>query len=188
MRSRKLGKFEGFVRRIVESFNESRINYAFTGALAASYFGTPRTTIDVDVVVKVSEKQLETNLVTALRKAGLQVDERRIRKMLKSGYRILTFKDEKSSFTLDVMLSDKELRRRSGIILALPTFYQIPEDLILAKLRMIKATVPRERAQKDRDDVKAILRESKVNVDALKRRARKENTLNILEELEEDFK
>ena len=39
---------------------------------------------------------------------------------------------------------------------------------------------------RDREDVKAILRESKVNVDALKRRARKEKTLEILEELKED--
>ena len=154
--------------------------------MAASYYGTPRTTIDVDVLVKVSERELETNLVAALREAGMEVNERRIREAFKSGYKVLTFKDERSSFTLDIMLSDKKLRKREGTILGLPTFYQIPEDLILAKLRMIKATVPRERAQKDREDVKAILRESKVNVDALKRHARKENTLNILRELEED--
>lgn len=186
MRSRKLGKFEDFVRRVVESFNESRIDYMFTGALAASYYGAPRTTIDVDVLVKVSEKELETSLVAALRKAGMQVNERRIKEVLKSGYRILTFRDKKSSFTLDIILSGKRLRKRGGTILGLPTFYQVPEDLILAKLRMIKATVPMERAQKDRDDVKAILRESRVNLNAIKRRARKENTFKILEELEED--
>jgi len=155
--------------------------------LATSYYGTPRTTIDVDVLVKVSERELETNLVAALREAGMEVNERRIREASKSGYKVLTFKDERSSFTLDIMLSDKKLRKREGTILGLPTFYQVPEDLILAKLRMIKATVPRERAQKDKEDVRAILRESRVNVDALKRRAREENTLNILEELEEDY-
>lgn len=186
MRSRKLNKFEDFVRRIVDSFNAAGIDYIFTGALAASYYGTPRTTIDVDVVVKASEKELETDLVVALRKAGMEVNELRLREVLKSGYKILTFKDKRSSFTLDVMLSDKKLRKRGGTILGLPTFYQVPEDLILAKLRMIKATVPRERSQKDRDDVKAILRESRVNLDAVKRRAREENTFKILEELEED--
>ena len=185
MRFRKLNKFEDFVRRIVDSFNEMRIDYAFTGALAASYYGTPRTTIDVDVMVRVSEKEL-TSLVVALRKAGMEANERRIREVLKSGYKILTFKDKGSSFTLDVILSDKRFRKHSGSILGLSTFYQVPEDLILAKLRMIKATVPRERAQKDREDVKAILKESGVNVDALKRRARKEGTIKILEELEED--
>jgi len=185
MRSRKLNKFEDFVRRIVNSFNETRIDYMFTGALAASYYGTPRTTIDVDVIVRVSEKE-PTSLVAALRKAGMEANERRIREVLKSGYKILTFKDKKSPFTLDIMLSDEKLRKRGGTILGLSTFYQVPEELILAKLRMIKATVPSERAQKDKDDVKAILRESRVNVDALKKRARKENTVKILEELEED--
>jgi len=155
--------------------------------LAASYYGTPRTTVDVDVLVKVSERELETDLVAALRKAGIEVNERRIREAFKSGYKVLTFKDERSSFTLDIMLSDKKLRKREGTILGLPTFYQVPEDLILAKLRMIKATVPRERAQKDKEDVKAILRESRVDVDVVKRHARGENTLNILEELEEDY-
>ena len=158
----------------------------FTGALAASYYGTPRTTIDVDIVVKVSEKELETSLIAPLRKAGMQVNERKIKDAFKSGYKIITFKDKRSPFTLDIILSDKKLRKQSGTILGLSTFYQIPEDLILAKLRMIKATIPRERAQKDKEDVKAILRESRVNVDSLKRHAREENTLNILEELEED--
>ncbi len=47
---------------------------------------------------------------------------------------------------------------KAGKILGMPTFYQKPEDLVLAKLRMIKATVPRERALKDVDDVRAILK------------------------------
>lgn len=120
----------------------------FTGALAASYYGTPRTTIDVDIVVRVSEKELETNLIAALRKAGMQVNDRKIEEAVKSGYKIITFEDKRSPFTLDVILSDNKLRKRSGIILGLPTFYQVPEDLVLAKLRMIKATIPREELKK----------------------------------------
>jgi len=57
----------------------------------------------------------------------------------------------------------------------------MPEDLILAKLRMIKATVPRERALKDEEDVKAILRFTKVDVKAVKKHAKKEDTLSIFE-------
>jgi len=59
----------------------------------------------------------------------------------------------------------------------------MPEDLILAKLQMIKATVPRERALKDEEDVKAILRFTKVDVEAVKKRARKEGTLVVFEEI-----
>jgi len=153
----------------------------FTGALAVSYYGRARTTVDVDVVVAVVDKGWRTKLVSALERAGLVVDEERVDAALRSGYRIVTFEDSKSPLTVDVILSDVKLVRRAGSILGLATFYQTPENLILAKLRMIRATVPRERALKDRDDVKAILKFTKVDMDLLERRARECNTLSILE-------
>jgi hypothetical protein len=67
--------------------------------------------------------------------------------------------------------------------LGLPTYYQKPENLVLAKLRMIRATVPRERAQKDVDDVKAVLKFARVNLEAIRRQAEKEGTIKILEEI-----
>lgn len=155
----------------------------FTGALAASYYGTPRTTMDVDIVVQVSGKASQTKLVRALEMVGLKVDPRRIGAALMSGFRIVKFKDVKTPFTVDIILSASRLEKKTGKILGLPTFYQTPENLILAKLRMIKATVPRERALKDEDDVRAILRFSKVRMNTLKRLARKNSTLSILEEL-----
>lgn len=152
----------------------------FTGALAVSYYGRARTTVDVDVVVAVVDKGWRTKLVSALERAGLVVDEKRMDAALRSGYRIVTFEDSKSPLTVDVILSDVKLVRRAGSILGLATFYQTPEDLILAKLRMIKATVPRERALKDEDDVKAILKFTRVDMDLLEGRARESNTLSIL--------
>jgi len=153
----------------------------FTGALAVSYYGRARTTVDVDVVVAVVDKGWRTKLVSALERAGLVVDEERVDAALRSGYRIVTFEDSKSPLTVDVILSDVKLVRRAGSILGLATFYQTPEDLILAKLRMIRATVPRERALKDEGDVKAILKFTRVDMDLLERRARENNTLSILE-------
>ena len=177
-----MDRFEGLIRRVVKSLNASGIDYMFTGALAASYYGMPRTTMDIDVVVKASREDLR-NLIASLRKAEMQVDERRIDRAFESGFRIITLKDGRTPFTLDIILSDKKLEKKHGSILGLPTFYQTPEGLILSKLRMIKATVPRERALKDEDDVKAILRYAKVNVKALKRRSRREGTFSILQEL-----
>jgi len=155
----------------------------FTGALAVSYYGRARTTVDVDVVVAIVDKGWRTKLVSALKQAGLVVDEERIDAALRSGYRIVTFEDSKSPLTVDVILSDAKLVRRAGSILGLATFYQTPEDLISAKLRMIKATVPRERALKDEDDVRAILRFTKVDMETVKERAGRNNTVAILEEI-----
>jgi len=155
----------------------------FTGALAASYYGTPRTTMDIDIIAGVSGRDSITKLISALKMAGLKVDRRRIDSALRSSFRIVTFKDSKTPFTVDIILSSTNITKKPGRILGLPTFYQTPEELILAKLRMIKATIPRERPLKDEDDVRAILRFTKIHMNVLKRRARGDNTLPILETL-----
>jgi phosphatidylglycerophosphate synthase len=49
-----LDGFYGFAGRLVEGFEGSGLDYAFTGALAASFYGVPRTTSDVDVLVAVA--------------------------------------------------------------------------------------------------------------------------------------
>jgi hypothetical protein len=153
----------------------------FTGALAASHYGTPRTTMDVDVIIRATSENMQTDLVSALKKAGLRVNEHKIKAALKSDYRIATIKDGKSPLAVDIILSDEKLDKKAGSILGLPTFYQTPEDLILAKLRMIKVTVSKEKASKDKEDIKAILRFTKVNLAAIKRQARENSTLLILE-------
>ncbi|MFQ6074810.1 MAG: hypothetical protein ACE5Z5_01565 [Candidatus Bathyarchaeia archaeon] len=132
-------------------------------------------------MVKVDRVEVQAKLVSALRKAGVQVDEKRIDAAFKSGFRIVTFRDSRSPFSVDIILFSKKLAKKAGTILGLPTFYQTPEELVLAKLRMIKATIPRERALKDEDDVRAILRFTKVDLKGLKRRARKDSTLSTLE-------
>ena len=162
--------------------NNAGIDYMFTGALAASYYGLPRTTMDVDIVVKVTEENIQ-NFAAQLRKAGIQANEQNIHKAFKSDYKIITLADKRTPFSIDIILSDKKLEKKPGTILSLPTFYQTPEALILSKLRMIKATIPKERTLKDKDDVRAILKHTKINMEALKRRAHMENTISIVEEL-----
>jgi len=155
----------------------------FTGAIAASYYGTPRTTIDVDIVVKVSKNNVQPLLLEPLKKADMMVDEPKIKAALKSEYKIVTVKDKRTTLTVDLIFSDKKLRKKPGTIAGLPTFYQTPEELVLSKLRMIKVTIPRERALKDKDDIRAILKQTKVNKKAIEKQALRENTLAILREL-----
>lgn len=174
--------FNGFVKRVVSAFNASGLDYVFTGALAASFYGVPRTTMDIDVLVRVVTVNNRVRLVSALKRAGVRVDEKKVEAAVQSGYRVATFRDRKSSFSVDVIFSrERKLEKRAGSILGLPTFYQTPEDLILAKLRMIKATVPRERALKDEEDVRAILKFTRVNAEAVRRRAKRDGTLAILD-------
>jgi hypothetical protein len=155
----------------------------FTGALAVSYYGRARTTVDVDIVVAVIGGDWRERLTSALHRAGLIVEEKRLNDAVKSGYNIVTFMDRKSPLTVDIILSKEKLTKKRGTVLGLPTYYQTPENLILAKLRMIRATVPRERALKDVDDVRAVLKFTRVDLEAVRRKAEKEGTLKILENI-----
>jgi len=176
-----LDAFESLVRRIVTCFNGVGLDYMFTGALAVNYYGRARTTTDVDVVVAVSGREWRGRLVSALKDARIVVEEKKIDDALKSGYKIVTFKDGKSPLTVDVILSEEKLEKKAGNVLGLPTFFQTPDDLVLGKLRMIKATVPRERALKDVEDVRAVLRFTRVNVEVVKKQAKRDSTLSIFE-------
>jgi len=137
--------------------------------------------MDIDIVTEVARKESRARLISALKIVGLRVDRQRIDAALRSSYRIVSLRDAKTPLTVDIILSRTKLHKKTGSILGLPTFYQTPRDLILAKLRMIKATVPRERALKDKDDVRAILRHTRVQMKALREQARRNNTISILE-------
>jgi len=168
-----------FIERLLKSFERHRVFYAFTGALAASFYGVPRTTVDVDVIVYVYGEKAKGRLVEALREAGLKAEQAAIDKALRSGYRIATFIDTETPYSIDIILSKEKFRRKAGAVGGLKAYFQTPEELVLAKLRMIKAIVPKGRAQKDLDDVKAILKFARVDLEAVRRQAEKRNNQNF---------
>ncbi len=115
-----------------------------------------------------------------LKDLGLRVDRTRIRRQLNAGYNIVTLQDKESSQQADFIIqSSGGLERRPGSLLGLRTFYQTPESLILAKLRMIKITRPRERSLKDREDIRAILRNTEVNISKVIKAAKRETTIDL---------
>jgi ribosomal protein L18E len=171
------------VRRLIAALREARLEYAFTGAMAASFYGVPRTTVDVDIIVVVSSEEDVDKLVSALKIAKLKVEKEAIMKVLKSDYRILTISDKKSPYNVDIIFSEKKFKKRRGVIFGENTFLQDPEELILAKLRMIKATVSREKTVKDVEDVKGIIKFTKIDLKRVKLKAKKEGTIKTLEEI-----
>ena len=177
-----LETFSGFVRRVVRALNRSGLEYMLTGALASSYYGRPRTTLDVDAVVAIRQKDL-TKLVKVLTKANLKVQEKRLLTAWQSEYRIATIEDKKSPHTLDIIFTDQKLERKTGLILGVPTYYQSPESLILGKLRRLKVTLRAERAATDREDIKAILKTTQISLKTLRRKARAERTIKVLDGL-----
>ncbi len=74
------------VKRLARSLADSEVEYAFTGAFAASFYGLPRTTVDLDVTIFISGSD-STALSTvgfALKNAGLKADEKKLTDALES--------------------------------------------------------------------------------------------------------
>ncbi len=154
----------------------------FTGAMASSYYGRPRTTLDIDIVISAKENHL-VGLAKELSDSEFRVEAKKLQDTWGSDDKIVTIKDNNSPHTVDIIFADQRLERRAGRILGLPTYYQTPESLVLAKLRMIKVTIQAERAVTDREDIKAILKATRINLKSLRKRAASESTLRILNDL-----
>ena len=167
---------------VLSELNKSRVSYAVTGAAAASYYGNPRTTTDVDFIVRIVPQNL-SRLLRATENAGLKVDPARIRRQLETGYNVIRLRDKKSAYAVDFIVQQGPIQKRKGSMLGIPAYYQAPESLILAKLRMIRATMPPERSLKDRSDIVSILANTRVDKHKVERSARRESTLEIFNEI-----
>jgi len=153
-----------------------------TGALAVSYFGRPRTTMDLDLVIKAHPEDFE-KLSNILVRAGLKTSVAKIASAWSSGYRIITCRDTRSPHSLDIILSEKPLRRIKGTLLGMRVFYHEPSQLILAKLRMIKSTRDPERQAIDKADIRSIMASRKIPLRALRKGAKRDGTIAILQGL-----
>jgi len=171
-----------FIKKIVCVLEGEKINYAFTGALAASFYGVPRTTADIDIIIAISKKDAKVKLIPALRSMGLDVEEKTIDDALTSGFSIATFKGKTLPYRVDIIFADN-VRKRKGIVADVNTWLQDPEDLINAKLRMIKVTLDGNKAAKDESDVRAILQFTQVDKRLIKEQAKKDQTLQFWKRL-----
>jgi hypothetical protein len=154
----------------------------FTGAIASSYYGLPRTTMDIDIIVTASNTYRK-RLTEALREIGLVVSEMDFERALKSGYNIVSMDDSLSPFTVDLILWEGSLDRIPCTLFGEPTFLQTSENLVRAKLRMIKATIDPDKYAKDKEDVRAILRYSSLDMGRVRGYALMDGTVEILDSL-----
>lgn len=65
---------KNYVVKMISLLNKSRLRYAFTGAFALAYYGFPRISGDIDVLVENNKTKL-SELCQLLRKAGFSIIE-----------------------------------------------------------------------------------------------------------------
>jgi len=167
---------------MVRALELEKIDYAFTGALAASFYGIPRTTADIDIIVAINQENAKAILAPALRSTGLEVDNKTIDDAYASGFKVATFKGKTLAYRVDIIFAGM-VQKRKGSIADIGTWVQAPEDLINAKLRMIKVTLDKGKAAKDESDIMAILQFSEVDKATIAEQAKKDHTQQVWKRL-----
>jgi hypothetical protein len=151
-------------------FEQLKIPYYITGGVAASMYGDPRTTRDMDVVVELGQENL-LQLVSALEQAGFYCPPGSVEEIQQGRGRSLSVTHMETILNADLMLnadtafdrSKMERRRLETIDDAglLRVWMCSPEDLILAKLQWRRGS----QSQKQWVDVLGILKVQVENLD-----------------------
>jgi len=133
-----LKKIEEILETTVEYLNREKIDYVLVGAIAVMVYGSPRTTVDLDLVVSVEEGELE-NFADYLQGEGFFADP----EDMKQAFREKTHfsaEEKESLFRLDIkgIYEKKErvtLENRKKIDYeGMEIYVASPEDTIANKL------------------------------------------------------
>jgi hypothetical protein len=121
------------------------LRYLVGGSLASSMSGEPRSTLDVDIVVAMTEFDIGT--VTEALRAEFDVDERAVARAVRERSSVNVF-HRASAIKVDLFivggspLDDEQMNRRQRIqVTADPDRYlyaYTPEDILLQKLRWFR--------------------------------------------------
>lgn len=120
------------------------VPFMITGSLASSYYGEPRSTRDIDIVIDADAEKLD-RLVSAIEGAGWYVDSAVAHEALRerSQFNAIASGGDKIDFIVrrDRPFSIEEFGRRRRVdLLGRPGFIVSVEDLIIAKLEWAAET------------------------------------------------
>lgn len=172
--------YEEVTKRMIRVLKDAKIQYMITGGLAANYYGCPRATYDLDLVVELDEAGAKRLIKLASRARFRLHEEEVVLVLTKVGNRFVMESWEKYriDFWLVKTAFDREIfdRRQRVRVFDMLAWISTPEDLVLQKLRSAR---PR-----DLEDIQAILvrHSGKLDEGYLKQKAAELGLTRILEE------
>lgn len=83
------------IKRLISILNRLRIAYAFTGAFAVSYYGHPRISADIDILIENDRDKL-IKLLSRLQASGYDATERDIQKAIEECSHFPVFHKERT--------------------------------------------------------------------------------------------
>jgi uncharacterized nucleotidyltransferase DUF6036 len=147
------------LQRITTALDQSDVAYMLTGSFASAFYGTPRSTQDIDFIVEAAPAQLSA-FVDSLRVDQYYVDLDAALQALKAES-MFNVVDRATGWKIDFIVrksrpfSREEFRRRVRAHLqGVSLFVASTEDIVIAKLEWSKLA----QSQRQIDDVAAILR------------------------------
>lgn len=130
--------YQATVAKLIRGLETQRIPYMVVGGLSAAYYGIPRATFDIDLVVAVEPLALGA-LVTLLRREGFDLTPADAQLLLKVSNSISTTTHR--GLRLDLWLIKSEYdrvafgrRRRASLWGRQRVWMVAPEDSVLSKL------------------------------------------------------
>jgi len=167
------------LEKVIGLLEEAKVPYMLVGGVAVSYYGFPRATLDIDVMLKLMPEE-SGYFISLARKRGFDLHEREVEMLTRAGNRFVALLgDRRVDFWLAKTAREREMLegRRRIRLLGRRTWLCSLDDLILSKLEAGRA--------KDIDDVLGILirQENRVKKDVLMSRARELNLAGKLDEL-----
>lgn len=176
---------EAFIK-VIKILKKLKTPYMIVGGFAVSFWGEPRSTHDLDIVIEIKSKNKE-KLVKIFRKNGYYIDENAINEAI-NFKRMFNVIHPTSELKIDFWIigndeySHKKFQQKiKQKIFGNDVFLASPEDLILMKLDWYKQS----KISKHYLDAQGIYRLQKdiLNIKYLKKWAIKLNVENILENL-----
>ncbi len=176
--------FKEFLINTIKALNESKIRYVVVGGVAASIFGRPRTTMDIDVIIE-NDKDGITKIQRVLKKNGFEFGENEIQIAIEEkSHCSIYFRDY--PYRIDLQGVYSALDRRSmenqivEIVFEEKMSVEKPEDLIIAKLVY--------GSSQDLEDAQAIIlrQGEKLDLEYIRIFAEKEQVLQDFEQILQD--
>lgn len=177
---------ETVIKRTIDILEKIGIDYMLTGAIAVNFYGKPRLTHDIDIVVPIQKGEIEK----LVRGAGDEFwfDKERTKRITKKGgiSRLLHLKTgikiDLWPLTQDSYDQVRFKRRVREKILERKTWLISPEDLIVTKLVWFK----KSGIDKYFEDAKGIcqIQKGRLDEEYLQKWAKKQKVGKLLEKLE----
>lgn len=165
-----------FIKNLAEKLQTAGIDYCITGGYAVSVWGSPRSTLDIDLITGLKPTQVSLLIKAISPGKGAYLDEEDIKEAVSTGGEF-NYIPAESGLKVDFWVikpgnkaGTLELKRkRKEIFEGQEIFFISPEDLILSKLRWARMST----STRHTEDIRSILSVSGKDLDSdyLKREA-----------------